>query len=189
MRRAFGRALVVTGMMLAPAFVAAQHGAMAMPDHEFGADLTLYYGNMSLNGASQSHFVFGTPVDLRLGFVSSKTMVIEPRIGLAYDSKGTGTNSLLQFSPDVNLLFNMGSGTYRQGMYLTAGAGLNILSAGGGGGSVTQFALNGGIGTRIPYGSAAWRLEAFVKYLTKDSSKNVPSELQIGARAGLSLWH
>lgn len=189
MRRAFGRALVVAGLTLVPGLAVAQHGAMAMPAHEFGADLSLYYGNMSLAGASQSHFVIVTPVDLRLGFVTSKTMVVEPRIGFAYDSKGTGTSSLLAFSPDLNILFNMGAGTYKQGMYLTAGAGLNILSAGGGGGSITQFALNGGIGTRVPFESAAWRLEAFVKYLTKDTSKGVPSELQIGGRVGVSLWH
>lgn len=187
MRRAFGSALLAAGLMLAPALAVAQHGGMAMPDHEFGADLQLYYGNMSLGGVSQSHFVIGTPVDLRLGFVTSKTLVVEPRIGLGYDSKGTGTSSLLVFSPDVNFLFNMGSGTYREGMYLTAGAGLNLAS--GGGNSVTQLAVNGGIGTRVPYGSAAWRLEAFVKYLTKNTSKNIPSELQIGARVGLSLWH
>lgn len=187
MRRVFGGSLLAAGLMLCPALAAAQHGGMAMPDHEFGADLTLYYGNMSLSGASQSHFVIATPVDLRLGFVSSKTLVVEPRLGFAYDSKGTGTGSLVVFTPDVNFLFNLGSGTYRQGMYLTAGAGLNLVS--GGGSSVTQFAINGGIGTRIPYGSAAWRLEAFVKYLTKNEAKLVPSELQIGARVGLSLWH
>lgn len=189
MRRAFGSALVVAGLTLAPALAAAQHSMGAMPSHEFGADLTLYYGNYSLAGASQSHFVIATPVDLRLGFVTSKTLVVEPRIGFAYDSKGTGTSSLLAFAPDLNFLFNLGGGTYRQGMYLTAGAGLNLLSAGGGGGSVTQLALNGGIGTRVPFESAAWRLEAFVKYLTKDTSKGVPSELRIGARVGLSLWH
>ena len=191
MRRAFGSTLLAAGLMLAPALAVAQHGGMAMPDHEFGADLTVYYGNYSLAGASQSHFVIGTPVDLRLGFVSSKTLVIEPRIGISYDSKAlaAGSNSLLVLAPDLNFLFNMGSGTYRQGMYLTAGAGLNVLSVGGGGGSVTQLALNGGVGTRIPYGSAAWRLEAFVKYVTKNTSKGAPSELQIGARAGLSLWH
>lgn len=189
MRRTFGRALVIAGLTLAPALAAAQHSMGAMPSHEFGADLTLYYGNYSLNGASQSHFVIATPVDLRVGFVTSKTMVIEPRIGFAYDSKGTGTSSLLQFAPDLNVLFNLGSGTYKQGMYLTAGAGLSMLSAGGGGGSLTQFAVNGGIGTRVPYESGAIRLEAFVRETFKNTSKNAPSELAIGARVGLSLWH
>lgn len=189
MRRAFGRALVVTGLALAPALAAAQHSMGAMPAHEVGVDLTFYYGNQSLNGASQSHFVIATPVDLRLGFVTSKTLVVEPRIAFAYDSKGTGTSSLLQFAPDLNFLFNMGGGTYKQGLYLTAGAGLNMLSAGGGGGSVTQFAVNGGIGTRVPYESGAIRLEAFVRETFKNTSKGAPSELAIGARVGLSLWH
>lgn len=190
MRRAFGSALLAAGMALAPALAVAQHSMGAMPAHEFGADLTAYYGNYSLTGfPSVSHFVIATPVDLRVGFVTSKTLVVEPRIGFAYDSKGTGTNSLLQFMPDLNFLFNLGSGTYRQGMYLTAGAGLSLLSAGGGGGSLTQFAVNGGIGTRVPYESGAIRLEAFVRETFKNTSKNAPSELAIGARIGLSLWH
>jgi hypothetical protein len=191
MRRAFGSALVIAGLTLGPALAVAQHSMGAMPAHEFGADLTLYYGNYSLGGVSQSHFVIGTPVDLRLGFVTSKTLVVEPRIGFSYDSKSlaAGSQSLLAFAPDLNFLFNLGSGTYRQGMYLTAGAGLNLLSIGGGGGSVTQFALNGGIGTRVPYESGAIRLEAFVRETFKNTSKNAPSELAIGARVGLSLWH
>ncbi|HZH41102.1 MAG TPA: hypothetical protein VFD85_08835 [Gemmatimonadales bacterium] len=192
MRRAFGRTLAVAGLMLAPALAAAQHSMGAMPAHEFGADLTLYYGNLSLGGVSQSHFAIGTPVDLRLGFVTSKTLVVEPRLLLSYDSKSflTGyTNSVLTLNPDLNFLFNVGAGDYKHGMYLTAGAGLNLLSVGGGGGSVTQFALNGGIGTRVPYESGAIRLEAYVKYITKNTSKGAPSELQIGGRVGLSLWH
>ena len=192
MRRTLGSALVVAGSILAPALAAAQHNMGAMPAHEFGADLTMYYGNYSLNGASQSHFVIGTPVDIRLGIVSSKTLVIEPRLAFSYDSKSLYTgfsNSVLTFSPDLNLLFNVGGGTYRQGMYLTGGAGLDLLSIGGGGGSVTRFALNGGIGTRVPYESGAIRLEAFVRYTTKNSSKGYPSELAVGGRVGLSLWH
>lgn len=192
MRRAFGRALLVAGLSVAPAMAVAQHSMGAMPAHEFGADLTVYYGNYSLTGfPSQSHFVIATPVDLRLGFVTSKTLVVEPRLAFSYDSKSlnAGGNSLLLLAPDLNFLFNMGSGTYKQGMYLTAGAGLNMLSVGGGGGSVTQFALNGGIGTRVPYESGAIRLEAFVRETFKNTSKGAPSELAIGARVGLSLWH
>jgi len=193
MRRAFGSALLAAGLMLAPALAVAQHQMGAMPAHEFGADLTLYYGNYSLNGTSQSHFVIGTPVDLRLGFVSSKTLVIEPRLALSYDSKGllTGfSNHVLMLSPDLNFLFNVGSGDYRHGMYLTAGAGMDLLDIGGSPGtSISRFSINGGIGTRSPYESGAIRLEAFVKYVTKNTSKNYPGELQIGGRAGLSLWH
>jgi hypothetical protein len=191
MRRAFGNVLVVAGLMLAPALAAAQHSMGAMPAHEVGVDLTLYYGNYSLAGASQSHFVIGTPVDVRLGFVTSNTMVVEPRIAFSYDSKALAAagNSVLAISPDLNFLFNLGSGTYKKGMYLTAGAGLNLLSVGGGVGSVTQFSLNGGIGTRVPYESGAIRLEAFIRETFKNTSKNAPSELAIGARVGLSLWH
>ncbi|HEX4560644.1 MAG TPA: hypothetical protein VH113_02330 [Gemmatimonadales bacterium] len=192
MRRAFGSALLAAGLMVGPALAVAQHSMGAMPAHEFGADLTLYYGSYSASGTSVSHFVIGTPVDLRLGFVTSKTLVVEPRLLLSYDSKSflTGyTNSVLTLNPDLNFLFNVGGGDYKHGLYLTAGAGVNLLSVGGGGGSVTQLALNGGIGTRVPYESGAIRLEAYVKYVTKNTSKGAPSELQIGGRAGLSLWH
>ena len=192
MRRTFESILVVAGMVLAPALAAGQHAGMAMPAHEFGADLTLYYGSQSLAGTSQSHFAIGTPVDFRLGFVSSKTMVIEPRLALSYDSKSFFTDyttSVLLLNPDVNFLFNTGRGNYKQGMYLTAGAGLNLTAIGNGGGSAAQFEVNGGVGTRVPYESGAIRLEGFVKYVTKNTSKALPSDLEIGGRVGLSLWH
>jgi hypothetical protein len=182
--------MVVAGLALAPALATAQH-SMAMPSHEFGADLAFMYQSVSSlisGGSSFNHILIGTPVDLRLGFVVSPTLVIEPRIGIAFDSKGTGTSSTFTLAPlDVNALFNLGGGTYRKGMYLTAGAGLNYFS--GGGASASQFSFNGGIGTRVPYESGAIRLEAFVRENLKNSSKGIPSSLDIGARVGLSLWH
>jgi hypothetical protein len=164
----------------------------AMPAHEVGVDLTFFYSNVSSlvpGGSSVSHIIIGTPVDVRLGFVVSQTMVVEPRIGFQFDSKGTGTSSTFILAPlDLNLLFNVGgSANYKKGMYLTAGAGLNYAS--GGGNSASQFSVNGGIGTRVPYESGALRLEAFVRENFKNSSKGIPSALDIGARVGLSLWH
>ena len=131
MRRVIGSALVAAGLALAPAVATAQH-SMAMPSHEFGADLAFMYQSVSSlvsGGSSFNHFLIGTPVDLRLGFVVSKTLVIEPRLALGFDSKGAagGTSSSFSLAPlDVNALFNLGGGTYRKGMYLTAGAGLNL---------------------------------------------------------------
>lgn len=192
MRRVIGSALVAAGLALAPAVATAQH-SMAMPSHEFGADLGFMYQSVSSlvsGGSSFNHFLIGTPVDLRLGFVVSKTLVIEPRLALGFDSKGAagGTSSSFSLAPlDVNALFNLGGGTYRKGMYLTAGAGINLFS--GGGNSASQFSFNGGIGTRVPYESGAIRLEAFVRENLKNTSKAIPSSLDIGARVGLSLWH
>lgn len=191
MRRVIGSALVAAGLALAPAVATAQH-SMAMPSHEFGADLTFFYQSVSSlvpGGSSFNHFLIGTPVDLRLGFVVSQTLVIEPRLAFGFDSKGAGgTSSAFSLAPlDVNALFNLGGGTYRKGMYLTVGAGLNYFS--GGGASASQFSFNGGIGTRVPYESGAIRLEAFVRENLKNSTKGLPSSLDIGARVGLSLWH
>jgi len=188
MRRMIGSAVIAAGLTLAPALVAAQH-SMSMPAHELGVDFTLFYSHQSLSGVSLNHFIFGTPVDLRLGFVSGQKLVIEPRIGIAFDSKGTGTSSSYQILPDVNALFNLGSGTYKQGMYLTVGAGLNLTHNVLVAGSASQFSVNGGIGTRMPWESGAMRLEAFVRNTFKNTSKGLPSALDIGARVGLSLWH
>ncbi len=72
-------------------------------------------------------------------------------------------------------------------MYFTGGAGINLVGVTGTSGSI--ISLNGGVGTRSPYESGAWRLEAFVRYDLKNTSLGAPNTLNIGARVGLSLWH
>ncbi|HKV70219.1 MAG TPA: hypothetical protein VJN62_03185, partial [Gemmatimonadales bacterium] len=90
---------------------------------------------------------------------------------------------------DANALFPVGSGsTYRKGMYLTAGGGLDFTGTSPGG-SATLLQINGGIGTRVPYESGAIRLEAYVKYHFEDTSAGIPNTFEIGGRVGLSLWH
>jgi hypothetical protein len=68
---------------------------------------------------------------------------------------------------------------------VTGGVGLDILGVGGT--SATQFSLNGGVGTRARFESAATRCEAFLSYLFKGGG--FPSEFSIGLRLGLSFWH
>lgn len=189
MRRTFGSALVVTGMMLAPAIAAAQHN-MGTPAHEVGVDLGLAYSK----GSGQSGvFSIGTPVDARLGFVMHSGWTLEPRVILQYVSGGGSSAHNLDL--DVNGLFPVGQGSnYRKGMYLTAGAGLDFRNAvtvpvGFGNPSGTLFEVNGGIGTRVPYESGAIRMEAFVKYIFQDTGIGVPNTFEIGGRIGLSLWH
>jgi len=182
MRRTLGSLLVVTGMVLAPALAAAQHN-MGAPAHEVGVDFGLAYSK----GSGQPGVVsLGTPVDARLGFVMHSGWTLEPRVILQYQSGGGLSAHNLDL--DVNALFPVGSGnTYRKGMYLTAGGGLDFRGVTGNSGTLLQ--INGGIGTRVPYESGAIRMEAFLKYIFQDTGLGVPNTFEIGGRIGLSLWH
>jgi len=42
---------------------------------------------------------------------------------------------------------------------------------------------------RRPYGIGAWRLEGGVRYVFKNTNVFPVNELEVGVRAGLSLWH
>jgi outer membrane protein with beta-barrel domain len=175
---------MITALALVPGIAAAQH--MGNAKHEFGVDLGLVYSKPS---GGDGVFQIGTPVDVRIGFVSSGKLEVEPRFTFTYASGG-GDNAYV-FTPDINLLFGLGAEGNKQGPYVTFGAGVDLthVSISGVSSSTSQFNFNGGIGTRVPYESGAIRLEAFVRYLLKNTSKNLPNTLDIGARIGLSLWH
>ncbi|HWC73456.1 MAG TPA: hypothetical protein VG454_05925 [Gemmatimonadales bacterium] len=186
MRKLFG-GLVLTAVALSlPVAAIAQRHASASsvsPKNEFGVDLGLAFGQIG-SGCTTSCGTFeaGTPVDLRVGFPAG-AMSVEPRVSLSYLSENGG--HLLVFSPDVNLLKPMGTNTARHGLYLTGGLGLNVISASGAS-SENQFSLNGGVGTRIPIESAAWRIEGFFKY--DFHSGALPSGWNLGGRFGMSFW-
>lgn len=182
MRRTFGSALVVTGLMLAPALARAQHN-MGTPAHEVGVDLGLAYWHPS---GGSGYVTIGTPIDARLGFVMHAGWTLEPRVILQYVSGNTGGHNL---DLDVNALFPVGAGhNYRKGMYLTAGGGLDFVGVSGLP-SGTRLQINGGIGTRVPYESGAIRMEAYVKYHFQDTGTGFPNTFELGGRIGLSLWH
>ena len=192
MQQLFSRIAATAALALAPSLAAAQHtmSHMENPKHEVGVDLIGFYQHQSLAGASFNHVLIMTPVDLRAGFLSGDKLSVEARLVFAYDSKGgvdtltLSSKSSYIFNPDVNLLWGFESN--KHGPYFTAGAGLNLQNFGI---STTQFGFNGGLGTRVPYESGAIRLEAFAQYLLKNTSKNLPNTLNVGARVGLSLWH
>ncbi len=71
--------------------------------------------------------------------------------------------------------------------YFTGGVALNLFDLGGPGGSATQFSLGGGVGTRVPFETAAGRIEGFLGYTFKGGG--YPSNFAIGTRIGLSFWH
>ncbi len=189
MRKVTGSLLAAVALVALPHMAVAQRRAAASgggggAQHEFGVDFGAAFGHVGSGCAANcGTFEFGTPVDLRIGFVG-RSMSVEPRVTLSYLSQGGG--HILLFTPDVNFLKPMGKSTARKGLYLTAGAGVNIVSASGVS-SQNQFSLNGGVGTRIPYESAAWRLEGFLRYNFESGA--LPSGYNVGVRAGLSLWH
>jgi len=180
-------AAVLAGL---PSLAAAQHtmSHMENPKHEIGVDLIGFYQHQSLFGQSFNHFVAMTPVDVRAGFLSGDKVSVELRLVFQYDSKSTvdTSKSSYVFNPGVNLL--RGFRSNKHGPYLTAGVGVDARDFFPGV-SASQFGFNGGLGTRIPYESGVIRLEAFAQYLFKNTSHDLPSKLNIGARVGLSLWH
>jgi len=180
--------LAVAGLIAAPAVAQAQaRGAMASPSHEFGADIALGFASLSANGTSQSGLFITTPVDLRVGFMSHSSMNLEMRTTLNLSTIGTTTYS---FDPGLNLLFKMGAGTMTHNTYWTVGADADIINNGAATANTGVVpAINGGIGIRRPWGSAAWRLEGGVRYQFKNTNVQPFNSLQIGVRAGVSLWH
>lgn len=183
------RTASLAGLLLtAPSLAAAQHDMASMSHgakHEVGVDITAFYQRLSLAGVSSNQILIATPVDVRLGFVSGEKLVIEPRLAFAYHSKGGPTgDAAYVFTPDVNVLWGFQSN--KKGPYVTFGAGVDLEKFGT---STSQFGFNGGLGTRVPYESGAIRLEAFGQYVLKNTGKGLPNQLNIGVRAGLSLWH
>lgn len=186
----FGMRKLIGGMVFAaialslPAAAMAQRRTMAASSakHELGVDLGIAYAKPSgVSGGIE----IKTPIDVRFGIVSGSKMMWEPRASLDFSSVGGNTTYL--FVPGVNLLFANSPGMHRRGMYFTGGAALVLGDAGGGSG--TAFQLNGGIGWRKPYESAAWRYEVGIRWTSESADLGLPSTMEIGGRIGISLWH
>jgi hypothetical protein len=170
--------------------------------NEIGVDLGAQYShNGSGCTADCGGLGIGTPLDIRWGFMANGPLSFEPRFSFSYLSGGaysaTGGHQLV-LNPDVNVLYRMGKSTARRGTYLTGGLGMavnNFTTTVVSGRtttttttSATQLSLNGGVGTRIPMESNAWRVEGFLRYNLENSSKGIPSSFNIGARLGMSFW-
>jgi len=180
MRKVLRTAVTVLALAAVPGVAAAQ-------EHELGVDLALVY--QSPSGGS-GVFRIMTPVDVRLGFVSSHSLSFEPRLTMVVAS--TSGSTVYNIGPDLNLLWKLGAGSGPRrlmGPYLTAGLGTNIISFGSGNNSGATLTFNGGLGTRVPWGPGAFRVEGFVAFTPKNNSLAVPNTLSIGVRGGISLWH
>lgn len=185
MRKLFGGMVLAAVALSLPMSTQAQRrttAAMGGAKHEFGVDLGLAYAKPD---GVDGGIVVQTPLDVRFGFVSASKMQWEPRVSLQFSSVGGNTTYL--FQPGVNVLFANSSGGNRRGMYFTGGAGLLMGDAGAGSG--TAFSVNGGVGWRKPYGSAAWRYEVGFQWQSESTDLGLPSTIFIGGRIGISLWH
>jgi hypothetical protein len=136
-----------------------------------------------------SRIQVGSPLDLRIGFVSRGRLMWEGRVGLAFDSEGAG-NAAYAFTPQVVALYSMKARRHRAGTYLFGGAGLNFGSIGSPAvNGWTTFSLGGGVGTRKRLGNAALRFEGGLRFDTEDSGAGMPSRFSLGVRTGLSFWN
>ena len=166
----------------------ATHGA---PRHEVGVDLAAQYSNQG-DGIG-SGIQIAEPVDVRVAFLSASRILFEPRLAFALDTKGTGTSSAYTFTPGLDVLYRLKRGTGTYGLmgapYFIGGAQLDFVRAGVNNvtSSGTQFALDAGVGKRVPYGSSALRLEGYVSYAF--ATDLLPRMFAIGTRVGLSFWH
>jgi len=183
MRKFLGSIALVAVLASVPALAEAQRRAAATggAKHEFGVDL--FAGYVKPDGVDGG-IVIGTPVDVRVGLVTSGSMMWEPRFSLGFSTVGSST--AYDFEPGVNVLFSNSPGGHRRGMYFTGGAGLILADNGVNNG--TAFSLNAGVGWRKPYGSAAWRYELGFQWQSESADLGLPSTISIGARIGISLW-
>ena len=166
-----------------------------MPSHELGIDLGI--ASTKYDGGDGRLLRIGTPVDVRVGFVTSSPLMFETRFSLSYT--GTDDASLLAFTPGVNVLLRLGEGTglaKQMGPYLTGGVALEYARFSTDfddeSESATQFGVNVGVGTRLGWGTAAFRPELFFQQNFESGDEldldHVPANSTIGVRLGISLW-
>lgn len=188
MRKVLSGMAAVAVLISLPAVTSAQQRRAAMSGgakHEFGLDV--FAGYVKEEG-SDGGIALITPLNVRVGLVKAGKIMWEPRFALNFSTAG-GTTTY-DFAPGVNLLYAQTPGGHRRGMYLTGGAGLDIVDNGTPSG--TGFTLNAAVGWRKPYGSGAWRYELGLNWSSeiKDGALVIqPSTLAIGGRFGISLWH
>ena len=191
MRKLLSGALLLAVVVPSLAQAQQRRGAQAGgARHEFGVDLGAYYakpenvdGGIEIGTPGLPDPLFA-PVDLRVGFVTARNLMWEGRLNFAFSSVGGDSRYGLQ--PGVNVLYAPAPGTHRSGMYLTGGG--SILLGDDGTDSGTQLAVNGGVGWRKPWGSAAWRYEIGFRYAFESTDLGLPSTVAIGGRIGVSLW-
>jgi hypothetical protein len=176
------RAVIRSGLVvlaLIPAALSAQEASPAPNAREYGIDFTYSYG---MRSDDQTSWVAGMPADIRVGFRPRNRMMWEAHFSFEAGGNDAGTSHYGGLG--ISALF---AGDHRSGMYLLAGASGSYFATTG---SDTEFtpSVVAGVGTRLPRGPAAIRLEAFARYALEGSA-GAPSQTRIGVRAGFSIWH
>src|SRR6266702_5724100 len=189
MRKLFGGMVLAAFALSLPAASHAQRrpaAASGGPKHEFGVDVGAAYFSSNVTGVSGG-IVIVTPLDLRIGFVPRSGKIMwEPRLNLNFSTVGGSTTYLL--TPQMNLLYANSVGGHRRGMYFTGGAGLVLGDNGTTSGTAVK--LEGGVGWRKPYESAAWRYEVGLQWVSSSTPLGLAADyIAIGGRVGISLWH
>src|SRR5512135_2131853 len=169
-----------------PALASAQRMA-AGPKHEFGVDLSAVYSMPSCSGCSGHIISAMTPVDVRVGFLSSGKLSFEARFSGTWINTDVGGSSttLVTLGPGANLLYRLAGTAPNHNTYLTVGGELAYAKATGSS-STTQFSVDGGIGLRRGKGALASRAELFGAYSFKTSS--TLAMIHIGLRLGMSFF-
>src|ERR1044072_552977 len=191
MRKLFGGMVLAAVALTLPAMAQAQRRSSSMSmggaKHELGVDLGVAFVSPNYTGGT-SGINIQTPLDVRFGFVpkAGNKIMWEPRVSCAFNTVNGNTTYLL--SPQLNALFANSTGGHKQGMYFTGGAGLVLGDLGGGSG--TALKLEGGIGWRKPYESAAWRYELGVQWVPSSTELGPSADyISIGGPIGISLSH
>ena len=192
MCKLLGSALAVASLTALASPVSGQRApasAVRTPGHELGVDLAAQYSNQGdgIGGGLQ----MVSPVDVRVAFLSHSRFMLEPRLAFALDTKGTGTSTAYTFTPGLNVLYPLKQEAGMRRMlvpYVTGGVQLAFVRGGVNNftSSGTQFALDGGVGTRVPFGGSAVRFEGYLSYAFQTNV--LPRMFAVGTRVGMSFW-
>ena len=175
MQRLIGGMVLVAALL--PGVATAQHDDAK---HEFGVDAVFLYRKPS---GGTGRWVFGGPADIRIGFVSKSSLMFEAGFQFAFSGGGGVSDH------DVSLgVAAQWSKDHRKGLFVQAGPAIEFVG-GTGSPSGTAFSVFGDIGTRIPYGSGAFRLSTGLRYSPENTTLGAASSVNVHVRAGLSLWH
>jgi hypothetical protein len=179
-------AVAIAMLVAVTAGRAQAQAAATTPKHEFGADL--YAAVLKPDGGDTRYMLILAP-DVRIGFVRRTGLQYELRLSGNFLGGGGSTSYSIQ--PGLNLLWPWGPRSGWQNMmgrYLTAGGEVDIFGEDG----AVRPALNIGVGMRQGRNAAsAMRYEGFLKYVFEAESDCCifASNLQVGARVGMSLWN
>jgi hypothetical protein len=170
---------------------AADAEAQKAPTKEFGVDVVL--SSTGFDGGESRVTRFNAPFDVRIGFLNDSPLSIEPRF--AFSWAANENQSLLTFTPSLNMLFRISNGVgvnKHMGGYLALGALMDLerysfegtLSSEDD--TATQFGVTLGAGTRIEWGTAAFRPELF--FAKRIEKNDAPGSNTFGVRFGISFF-